>query len=130
HEEHVALVDVLEAADRRAIEADAIGEEALRELFDRNGKMLPRARQVDEPQVDDLDALILRELENVLRRDFRCRRGRGRGSLDRERHLQLPTGSLRGKPLASGVRGERPVRSWLRRESIARAAAGAEVHAY
>src|SRR5207247_3676627 len=111
HKEQVALVYVLEAEDQRAVEADAIGEEGLRELFDRNRKVLPGARQIDEAKVDDLDALIFREPENVLRPGLRDGRCRGRGSLDRQRPLQLPTGSLRGKALASGVRGERPVRS-------------------
>src|SRR5207248_5392606 len=106
HEQHVALVDVLKPADRRAIEADAVTEESLRQLFDRDREVLPRPGQVYEAQVDDLDLLLLRELDDVLWRCLRLGRGCGRGTLDGEGHGQLPTAEIRDKRPAPAVRGE------------------------
>ncbi len=54
NQEHVALVNLLEPADARAIEADAFAEQVVLEVFYWDGKMLPHARQVDKSQVDDL----------------------------------------------------------------------------
>jgi len=56
-------VDVLEAADGRAVEADTLGEQALGELFDRDREVLPRPGEVDKAEIDDLDLLLFRELQ-------------------------------------------------------------------
>ena len=56
HQQHVRLVDVLEAADARAIEADAVDEQVLAEVLDRDAEVLGLPRQVDEAQVDDQHA--------------------------------------------------------------------------
>src|SRR6202035_2319674 len=53
-QQHVALMDVLEAANARAVKADALAEEALGQLLDGNRKVLPGPNQVDELEVDDL----------------------------------------------------------------------------
>jgi hypothetical protein len=49
-------VDLLEAADGRAVEAEAVGEDVLGERADRDGEVLHHARQVAEADVDHLDA--------------------------------------------------------------------------
>jgi len=79
--EHVALVNVLEAADRRAVEADAVDEEALAELLDRDREVLPRPGQIDEAKVDDLRLGLFRELQDVLGRRLRASGCRGGGPL-------------------------------------------------
>ena len=56
---HVRLVDLLEAADRRAVEGQAVLEHLGPERAGRNGEVLHGAGQVAEPDVDDLDALVL-----------------------------------------------------------------------
>ena len=67
HEQHVRLVDGLEAADRRAIEPEPVLEDPLAQLRDGDGEVLPEAGEVDEAQIDDLGALFLGHLEDVLR---------------------------------------------------------------
>src|SRR5207245_10234819 len=57
-EQHVRLMDVLEAADGRAVEADSVDEELAAQLTRRYREMLPRAGQVGEAQVDHCDPLI------------------------------------------------------------------------
>ena len=56
---HVRLVDRLEAADRRAVEHQAVDEEVLVEGARRHVEVLHDARQVAEPDVDELDVLVL-----------------------------------------------------------------------
>ena len=46
---------------------EAVLEDVLGELRDGHGEVLGEARQVAEPQVDDLDVVFLREREDVLR---------------------------------------------------------------
>ena len=58
HHQHVALVDRLPAADAGAVEAQAVLEDVLVELVDRNGEVLPQPGEVHEPQVDGLDVLF------------------------------------------------------------------------
>ncbi len=66
-EEHVALIDGLEAADAGPVESEAAGEAVLLELAERQAEVLPCPREVDEPDVDDLDALSLRALDHLAR---------------------------------------------------------------
>jgi len=67
NEQHVRLVDGLEAADRRAVEAQPIRENALAQLGDGNGEVLPEAGEIDEAKIDDPGALLLGHLQYVLR---------------------------------------------------------------
>ncbi len=59
-QEHVALVDLLEAADARAVEADPLLEERLGHLANRDAEVLPASEQVSETEVDHLDAELFR----------------------------------------------------------------------
>ncbi len=70
-QEHVGLLDLLEAADRGSVEPVAGLEPVLVELSDGDGEVLHQARQVAEPQVHDLRAPALGQIEDV----FRCLRG-------------------------------------------------------
>ena len=65
-QEHVALLDRLEPADRRAVEADALLEDVGRELLGRHCEVLPHAGQIDESQIDRLDRLLLDERHHIL----------------------------------------------------------------
>ena len=77
HEQHVALMDVLEAADARPIEADAVDEQVLAQLLDRDREVLGLAGQVDEAEVDHEDAALSGERHHV------GDGGRGRGDAAR-----------------------------------------------
>ena len=55
-QQHVALVDRLEAADGRAVEAQPLAEHVLVQRRRRDGEVLPGAGQVAELHVHDLDA--------------------------------------------------------------------------
>ena len=63
HQDHVALGDALPAADRGAVEPEALVECGLVERADRQGHVLPRAEQVAELQVDHRRARLARPLE-------------------------------------------------------------------
>ena len=58
-QEHVRLLDLLEPADRRAVEAQAVLEDVLGELVRRDREVLHEPRQVAEADVDDVDLLVL-----------------------------------------------------------------------
>ena len=58
HDQHVALVDRLPAADARAVEPQPVLEHVLVQLVDRDGQVLPQPREIHEPQVDRLDILF------------------------------------------------------------------------
>src|ERR1019366_8515030 len=64
-QEHVALVDLLEAADARTVEPDAFREERLGQLADGDAEVLPAAEQIGETQVDDLDPQLARVADDV-----------------------------------------------------------------
>src|SRR5256885_11697804 len=59
-QQHVALVDRLKPANRGAVEPDPLGKQLFAQLFQRDGKVLPRTRQVGEPQIHHLHAGFLR----------------------------------------------------------------------
>src|SRR5262249_45711627 len=61
-QQHVRLIDRLESADRGSIEANAFSEKVLGQFAGRNREMLPRPRQVNEPQIYDLDPLLFSSL--------------------------------------------------------------------
>ena len=63
--EHVALVHPGEALDRRAVEADALGEGAL-QLGRRDRHRLQRAEHVGEPQPHEADVALLQRPEDEL----------------------------------------------------------------
>src|SRR5262249_50871387 len=67
HEEHVALVDRLEAADAGAVKPQSFRKAALVQLPEREAEVLPGAGQVDETNIDDLDAFCLRPLQHLAR---------------------------------------------------------------
>src|SRR5439155_14626634 len=64
-EHHVGLRDLLEAADRRAVEAEPLVEGVLVERMDRQPDVLPCAGQVDELEVDHPHVVLLGEGEHV-----------------------------------------------------------------
>ncbi|MGB6743752.1 MAG: hypothetical protein WBE38_08840 [Terracidiphilus sp.] len=59
-------MNLLEAADARSVEADAITEQIVFEVFYRDGKMLPHAWQVDKSKVNDFDTGIFGELLHII----------------------------------------------------------------
>ncbi len=63
---HVGLVDLLEAANRRAVEHQPVLEDLRTERRHRHGEVLHDARQIAEPYVDELDALVLDVAEQLL----------------------------------------------------------------
>ena len=67
-EQHVALLDLLVAPDARPVEPEPVAEHVVRQLPGREREVLPHARKVHEPQIDDLDLGILRELLHVVGR--------------------------------------------------------------
>ena len=69
HEDHVALLDALPAADRGAVEPEALVERGLVERADRQRHVLPRAEQVAELQVDHGGARLARPFERSARLD-------------------------------------------------------------
>jgi hypothetical protein len=65
-QDHVRFLDLLEAADRRAVEPDALLEHVGRELRRRHREVLHQAGQVTETHVDDFDALVADELQHLV----------------------------------------------------------------
>src|SRR5207249_245386 len=65
--QHVTLVDRLESPDARAVEPEPLLERLLAQLVRRHRKVLPQTGQVHEPQVDDLDVVVLDQLQHVRR---------------------------------------------------------------
>src|SRR5207247_4132778 len=65
HQQVVRLVDGLERSDRGGVEADALLEQVVVELAQRDGEVLPESGHVDEPEVHDLHALFLGQLQDV-----------------------------------------------------------------
>ena len=55
HQQHVRLVDLLEPADRRPVERDAVLEGVRLQHVGRDGEMLPDAGQVGEAEIHHLD---------------------------------------------------------------------------
>jgi hypothetical protein len=70
HQQHVRLVDLLEAADRRAVEADPVAERVLVEARERHSHVLPGARQVGELEVHQVRVVALGKVEHVARLRF------------------------------------------------------------
>ena len=64
YQQHVGLVDRLEAADRRSVEHPALGEHVRVERLHRNGEVLHGARQVTEPDVNELHVFLSDEPED------------------------------------------------------------------
>src|SRR5207245_6101845 len=53
-------------ANARAVEADALAEEAPGQFLDRDGEVLPGPDQVDELEIDDLERLLVGEVDDGL----------------------------------------------------------------
>ena len=66
-QQHVGLVDLLEAADGRPVEADPVGERLLVQAPQRHPHVLPRPGQVGELEVHHGRAVQLGEGEHVAR---------------------------------------------------------------
>ena len=66
-QQHVRLVDGLEAADAGAVEPDAVLEQPGVELVGGDGEMLPQPGHVGEPQVHDLRAVLLGKVDHLSR---------------------------------------------------------------
>src|SRR5262249_2353356 len=64
-QEHVRLLDLLEAADRRAVEAEAVLEHVLAQLVRGDREVLHQPREVAEADVDDVDLLVGEPLQHV-----------------------------------------------------------------
>ncbi len=86
HQDHVRLLDLLEAADRRAVEADTVLEHGLVQLVSRDGEVLHLPGQVAEAQVDELITAVGNGLQDV----GRCL---GHGVSSQIRSLPLVPGS-------------------------------------
>ena len=67
HEDHVRLVNLLPARDRGAVEHDPVGEHVLVHRADRLGHVLPLAARVGEPEVHELDLVLLDRLQDAVR---------------------------------------------------------------
>ncbi len=70
-QQHVALVDGLEAADGRAVEAQAFPDHRFVEGGSGNRKVLPGPRQIAELHVHNLNVLLLDQVQHLL--DFTAR---------------------------------------------------------
>ena len=65
-QEHVRLVDLLEATDGRPVEHQPVREDALAEVRRREGEVLHHPREVTEPDVDELDVVLLDVAEDLI----------------------------------------------------------------
>ena len=54
-EQHVGLMDLLEAANRRAVEADSVLEQPRSDFGQRDREVLPEPGKIGESEIDDLD---------------------------------------------------------------------------
>ena len=61
NQQHVALVDLLEAANARPVKPDALREDRFVEGAQRNTEMLPHAKDIGELEVHHPRAMILRQ---------------------------------------------------------------------
>jgi hypothetical protein len=68
-QQHVGLVDLLKAADRRPIEPDALGQRLLVEALECHPHVLPGPWQVGELQIDHARAVTLGQVEHIARLD-------------------------------------------------------------
>lgn len=66
-DQHVGLVNLLEAADRRAVEPDAGLEQLIVDFWQRDRKVLPQAGQVREPEVHHLDGALPDQIDHLTR---------------------------------------------------------------
>ena len=66
HQNHVGFVDSLPAADRRAVEHDAIGEHVFVDTANVHRQVMQLALGVGEAQINELDVVILDLLEDII----------------------------------------------------------------
>src|SRR6516165_6464544 len=64
-QQHVRLVDGLESADARSVEADTVLENVFAELVGGDGEMLPQSGHIAELKIDDLDLIVLCKFHNI-----------------------------------------------------------------
>ena len=72
NQQHVAFVDRRPAADRRAVDAEAGFEGILGQLADRVRHVLLQAGEIGEAQVELLNLMLARILEDFFRSVGRC----------------------------------------------------------
>src|SRR5262249_14562683 len=118
-QEHVRLLDLLEAADRGAVEPDPVLERRLRQLRHRDAEVLEGPREVRELEVHEREAARDCEIEDALRRRLdRLERFRG---LAGDRHLCAPCTSAR-PPRPRGSASLRPlppaVQGWWAKDHL------------
>ena len=64
-QEHVRFLDLLETANRRTVEAEAVFEGVLGQLLDRNREVLNLAWQVTKSQIDEFVSLVGHEGQDI-----------------------------------------------------------------
>src|SRR5262249_8785874 len=67
HPQHVAFLNLLEAADRGPVEADAIDDGVVIESAGRYREMLPKTGDVGKSEIDHFDLVVLDRLEKTFR---------------------------------------------------------------
>jgi hypothetical protein len=66
-QQHVAFVNGRPAPNGRAVHTEALFEGGFRQLVDGIRNVLPKARQVGESEVQHLDSVLFRELQDTFR---------------------------------------------------------------
>ncbi len=66
YQQHVRLVDLLEPADRGAVEHAAFGEDLVIEGLGRDREVLDGTRQVTEPDIDEFNLVVADELQDLI----------------------------------------------------------------
>src|SRR6516165_2083731 len=64
-QQHVRLVDGLESADARSVEADTVFKNVFAELVGGDREMLPQSGHIAELKIDDLDLVVLCKFHNI-----------------------------------------------------------------
>ena len=65
HQEHVGLLDLLEAPDRGTVEPESVDETRLGQLVRRHREVLHEAGKIAETKVDDLDPFVSHEPDDL-----------------------------------------------------------------
>ena len=114
HQDHVGLLDALPAGDRRAVEALAVLEERFVHDARRDGHVLFLTLGVGEPEIDELDLLLLEQLQNV--------GSSGHGLSSRMQRNRVP-GAARRDSLGVGLWGPEGMHIVCQRTGVAQSLA-------
>jgi len=68
NDQHVAFLDLLKPADRRAVEPDPVLKTVAVERARRHTEVLPQTGKIGEPQIDHRDLVVLDRLQDILGR--------------------------------------------------------------